>query len=80
MSGWRRRSVAGSCPLLLDHALRRVPDADVDQLLARLEAMAEAVQVIVVSDDARVAAWASGAGPVRAAVVSPVAVTGSQTP
>ena len=80
LAAQRMVSVAGSCPLLLDQALRRVPDADVDQLLARLEAMAEAVQVIVVSDDARVAAWASEAGPVRAAVVRPVAVTGSQTP
>lgn len=69
----RSVSVAGSLPLLLDEALRGLDPAEVNHLLDRLEPMAEAVQVIIVSDDPVVAAWAMEAGPARAAVVRPTA-------
>lgn len=65
--------MAGSLPLLLDDALRGLSGAEVAHLLGRLERMAEAVQVIVVSDDPVVAAWAEEAGPARAAVIRPTA-------
>jgi DNA repair ATPase RecN len=73
-------SVAGSTPLLLDDALRGLEAPELDHLLGRLESMAEAVQVIVISEDPRVAAWAEAAGPVRAAVVRPVAAPAPSAP
>ncbi|MGH9273194.1 MAG: hypothetical protein ACRDZU_00985, partial [Acidimicrobiales bacterium] len=71
LAAQRAVSVAGSLPLLLDDALRGLDAPGVDHLLGRLERMAEAVQVIVISDDPLVAAWANEAGPARAAVVRP---------
>lgn len=71
LAGQRAVSVAGSVPLLLDDALRGLSEREVAHLLDRLERMAEAVQVIVVSDDPVVAAWAVEAGPARATVVRP---------
>ncbi len=73
LAAQRSVSVAGSLPLVLDDALRGLEGADIEHLLGRLERMAEAVQVIVVSDDPLVAAWADQAGPARAAVVRPSA-------
>ena len=73
LAAQRSVSVAGSLPLLLDDALRGVDGRGVDHLLGRLERMAEAVQVIVISDDPVAAAWATAAGPARAAVVRPSA-------
>lgn len=73
LAAQRSVSVAGSLPLLLDDALRGLDGSEVGHLLDRLERMAEAVQVIVISDDPLVASWAVQAGSARAAVVSPVA-------
>lgn len=70
----RAVSVAGSLPLVLDDALAGLDAADVAHLLDRLERMAETVQVIVVSDDPAIGAWAEGAGAARAAVVTPVPI------
>lgn len=71
LAAQRAVSVAGSLPLLLDDALRGLDAEGVSHLLGRLERMAEAVQVIVISDDPLVAAWATEAGSARAAVVRP---------
>lgn len=71
LAAQRAVSVAGSLPLLLDDALRGLDGEGVSHLLGRLERMAEAVQVIVISEDPLVAAWATEAGSARAAVVRP---------
>lgn len=73
LAAQRAVSVAGSLPLLLDDALRGLGPSEVHHVLDRLEPMAEAVQVIIVSDDPVVASWAAVAGPARAAVVRPTA-------
>lgn len=66
----RSVSVAGSLPLvLLDDALGLVDPAEGRRLLDRLERMADAVQVIVVSDDPELVSWVDAVGPARAAVV-----------
>ena len=70
----RSVSLGGSLPLLLDDALEGVSHADLHHVLERLERMTEAVQVVVVSEDPMVWAWADLAGPDRAAVVRPGAV------
>ncbi|MCU1352884.1 MAG: hypothetical protein JWM05_2093, partial [Acidimicrobiales bacterium] len=69
LAGQRAVSAAGSVPLVLDdpfHALEG--DAGV-RLVARLERMASAVQVVVVSDAPDLAEWARGLGPDRASVL-----------
>ncbi len=71
LAAQRAVSVAGSLPLLLDDALRGLDGDGVSHLLDRLERMAEAVQVIVISEDPLVATWATEAGSARAAVVRP---------
>jgi hypothetical protein len=71
LAAQRSVSLGGSTPLLLDDALRGLADADIQHVLDRLERMAEAVQVIVVSEDPKVSAWALRAGSDRAAVVRP---------
>lgn len=73
LAAQRAVSVAGSLPLLLDGALRGLDGSEIDHLLGRLEPMAEAVQLIIVSDDPVIAAWANRVGPARAAVVRPSA-------
>ena len=70
LASQRSVSMAGSAPLLLDDTLRGIDAEDVDLLLTRLERMADAVQVIVISDDPVVVSWASNAGVERAAVIS----------
>lgn len=72
LAGQRHVSFAGSVPLVLDNALAAVDDAGLVHLLDRLERMAGAVQVIHVTDDPRVVAWAERAGDQRVAVVTPV--------
>lgn len=72
LAAQRSVSIAGSLPLVLDDALRGLHGDEVRHLLGRLERMAEAVQVIVISADPVVAGWAEEAGPARAAVVRPV--------
>jgi ATPase subunit of ABC transporter with duplicated ATPase domains len=73
LAAQRAVSLGGSLPLLLDDALVDLAPADVEHVLGRLERMAAAVQVIVVSEDPVVAAWAGMAGADRAAVVRPEA-------
>ncbi len=69
LAAQRTVSYAGSVPLVLDDALADVPDDEVRALLGKLERMSEAVQIVYLSDDARVVRWADGAGINRAAVV-----------
>ena len=73
LAAQRSVSLAGSLPLLLDDALADLSPDDVEHVLGRLERMAAAVQVIVVSDDPAAALWADLAGADRAAVVRPEA-------
>jgi DNA repair exonuclease SbcCD ATPase subunit len=70
-----QRSVgrAGSLPLVLDRALDRIPVQDRGPTLDLLARMAAAVQVVVVSDDHDVAAWAEAAGAERALVTTAAA-------
>jgi hypothetical protein len=72
LAAQRAVSLGGSLPLLLDDALGGLDDAALEHVLGRLERMAEAVQVIVVTDDPVAASWATRTGPDRAAVVRPV--------
>ena len=71
LASQRSVSYAGSVPLVIDEALLAFGDDDVDHLLGRLEKMADAVQVVYMSDDPRVWEWADRAGLDRAAVVQP---------
>ncbi|MEY2448440.1 MAG: hypothetical protein QOH79_1916, partial [Acidimicrobiaceae bacterium] len=70
----RSVSYAGSVPLVLDDALADVAGADLVHLLSRLERMSTAVQVIVVSEDDEVAAWADSVGTDRAMTLYPLPV------
>ena len=71
LTAQRAVSLGGSVPLLLDDALAGLDDVALGHILDRLQRMADAVQVIVVSDDPSTSSWALLAGPDRAAVVSP---------
>ena len=71
LAAQRAVSLGGSVPLLLDDALAGLDDVALEHILDRLQRMADAVQVIVVSDDPSTSSWALLAGPDRAAVVSP---------
>jgi len=71
LAAQRSVSLAGSLPLLLDDALHDLDGPELQHVLDRLERVADAVQVIVVSEDPTVAAWAHLAGAGRAAVVRP---------
>ena len=75
LAAQRSVSFAGSIPLVLDNALDGVPGDALDHLLERLERMASAVQVIVLSDEPEVTAWAERAGPDRAAIAPIEALT-----
>lgn len=63
--------LGGALPMLVDDALAALDQDQLAHVLDRLERMAGAVQVIVVSDDPRVSAWAVEAGFLRAAAVQP---------
>ena len=71
LASQRSVSLAGSTPLLLDDALLGVPEPELGRILGRLERMADAVQVILVTDSDAAASWANLAGSERAAVVTP---------
>jgi hypothetical protein len=71
LAGQRAVSLAGSLPMLLDDALTGLDDEQLAHVLGRLERMADAVQVIVLTDDPAAASWAVAAGEDRAAVVRP---------
>jgi hypothetical protein len=70
----RMVSYAGSVPLVFDDALAEVRGADLVHLLSRLERMSTAVQVILVSEDDEVAAWADSVGGDRAMTLYPLPV------
>lgn len=53
----------GSAPVVLDDPFTALTDDEVPALLDRLAQMAGAVQIVVVSDRAAVAAWAERVGP-----------------
>jgi hypothetical protein len=74
LAAQRSVCLGGSLPLLLDDALGGLDEDLLGHVLGRLERMADAVQVIVVSDDPPAAAWALSAGQDRAAVVRSQAV------
>lgn len=71
LAAQRSVSYAGSVPLVLDDALHGIPPDSLTHLLERLERMASAVQVVIVTDDPAVTAWADLVGPERAALVEP---------
>ena len=71
LAAQRAVCLGGSLPLLLDDALTGLDEEQLGHVLGRLERMADAVQVIVVSDDPLAASWAMLAGQDRAAVVRP---------
>jgi hypothetical protein len=71
LAAQRAVCLAGSVPLLLDGALDGLDEVELAHVLGRLERMADAVQVIVVSDDPVAASWAESAGQERAAVIQP---------
>ncbi len=71
LAAQRSVSLGGSLPLVLDDALAGLDEGELNHVLGRLERMAEAVQVIVVSDDPLATSWALLAGADRAAVVHP---------
>jgi hypothetical protein len=70
----RMVSYAGSVPLVFDDALAEVRGADLVHLLSRLERMSTAVQMILVSEDDEVAAWADSVGGDRAMTLYPLPV------
>ena len=69
LAAQRAVCLGGSLPLLLDDALEGLDEDQLGHVLGRLERMADAVQVIVVSDDPLAASWALMAGQDRAAVI-----------
>jgi hypothetical protein len=68
----RSLSYAGSLPFVLDDALRGVRGDGLHHLLSRLERMSSAVQVVILSDDNEIAAWADAIGADRAVTLYPV--------
>jgi hypothetical protein len=74
LAAQRSVSLGGSLPILLDDALIGLEADELGHVLGRLERMADAVQVIVATDDPDAASWASLAGEDRAALVRPEAV------
>ncbi len=70
MAALRHVSHGGSVPLVLDDALCGLDEVGLLAVMAKLERMAEAVQVIYLSDDPALVDWAERAGLQRAAAVS----------
>ena len=71
LAAQRSGSLGGSLPLLVDDALGGLDEVELGHVLGRLERMAEAVQVIVMTDDPLASSWALTAGVDRAALVRP---------
>jgi hypothetical protein len=69
LASMRNVSFAGSVPLVVDDAFAGLPADEVRALLDKLEKMAEAVQIIYLTDDASITNWAIEVGFQRAAVV-----------
>ena len=70
LASLRSVSYAGSVPIVLVDALEGLSGADVRRVLDRLERMAASVQVMILTEDDEVAAWAQSVGEDRAAVVT----------
>ena len=66
----RSVGLAGSVPLVLDDPFGAFTGKEITRVLDRVAQLAGAVQVIVVSDDDAVLAWARAAGAERAAVLA----------
>jgi hypothetical protein len=77
LAALRSVSYAGSVPLVIDDALADLSQRDVEHLLHKLERMSESVQIVYLSDDPTVSAWARGIGFERGAVVDAPASFGS---
>ena len=69
LAAQRRVSVAGSVPIVLDDPFRGVKPDDTVRLLSHLERLSTAVQVVVITDDVTIVAWADQLGTERATVV-----------
>jgi hypothetical protein len=70
LAAQRSVTYAGSVPLVLDEALSELTGPALVRVLERLERMAGAVQLIVISDDPAASAWARDAGPERALLLT----------
>ena len=70
LSSLRDVSYAGPVPMVLVDTFRGLPDDTVRELLGAVGRMADSTQVVLVTDDALVAAWAVEQGADRASVVS----------
>jgi|GEM_PF-1347654 len=69
LAALRSVSYGGSVPMVVDDALVGIEAGDLERLLDRLDKMADAVQVIYLTDDPVVIRWAERRGFERAAVV-----------
>ncbi len=69
LAGLRNVSFAGAVPLVVDDAFRGMRRDELRPLLGKLEKMAEAVQIIYLTDDETITDWALEVGFQRAAVV-----------
>jgi hypothetical protein len=67
----RKRSFAGSVPMVVNAMFEGLDRDAVGDLLGDLEQAAAGIQVIILDDDVPVATWATTAGIERAAVISP---------
>ena len=74
MAAQRNVSFAGSVPLVVDDAFAGLPEGAPVHLVERLERMANAVQVVIVTDDDDLASWAEVVGVDRAATLLPETV------
>ncbi len=69
LTGLRAASYAGSVPLAIDGILDQIDIGDAHAMLARLERLSDAVQVVVFTDSDELAMWADALGIEHAAVV-----------
>ena len=69
LASLRNVSFAGGVPLVVDDAFDGMPRDELRTLLGKLEKMAEAVQIIYLTDDENITDWATEVGFQRAAVV-----------
>jgi hypothetical protein len=73
LAALRNVSFAGAVPMVVDDAFSSLSAEDVRGVLSRLEKMADAVQIIYLTDDRTVTDWATEVGFQRAAVVEAAA-------
>lgn len=69
LASLRNVSFAGAVPLVVDDAFGGLQRDELRKLLGKLERMAEAVQIIYLTDDETITDWATEVGFQRAAVV-----------